>query len=72
MDRLQLATAGPASRCRRWLTIWWRKRIDAGDRRLTAVQWKSGSNMPVIDVVAPFGGEAEMQGQIAKGQQKPC
>jgi cytolysin-activating lysine-acyltransferase len=40
------------------------KRIDAGDRRLAAVEWKSGSNMRVIDVVAPFGGEAEMRGQL--------
>jgi cytolysin-activating lysine-acyltransferase len=37
------------------------KRIDAGDKRLAAVEWKSGSNMRIIDVVAPFGGEAEMQ-----------
>ena len=40
------------------------KRIDAGDKRLTAVEWKSGVNMRIIDVVAPFGGEAEMRGQI--------
>jgi cytolysin-activating lysine-acyltransferase len=40
------------------------KRIDAGDKRLTAVEWKSGSNMRIIDVVAPFGGEAEMRGQV--------
>ena len=38
------------------------KRIDAGDRRLTAVEWKSGANMRIIDVVAPFGGETEMRG----------
>jgi cytolysin-activating lysine-acyltransferase len=37
------------------------KRIDAGDKRLTAVEWKSGSNMRIIDVVAPFGGEAEIR-----------
>ena len=37
------------------------KRIDAGDRRLTAVEWKSGTNLRVIDIVAPFGGEAEMR-----------
>ncbi len=41
------------------------KRIDAGDNRLTAVEWKSGSNMRIIDVVAPFGGEAEMLGQLS-------
>jgi cytolysin-activating lysine-acyltransferase len=37
------------------------KRIDAGDKRLAAVEWKSGSNMRIIDIVAPFGGEAEMR-----------
>ena len=40
------------------------KRIDAGDKRLTAVEWKSGTTMRIIDLVAPFGGEAEMRGQI--------
>jgi cytolysin-activating lysine-acyltransferase len=40
------------------------KRIDAGDKRMAAVEWKSGSNMRVIDVVAPFGGEAEMRWQL--------
>jgi cytolysin-activating lysine-acyltransferase len=39
------------------------KRIDAGDTRLAAVEWKSGGNMRIIDIVAPFGGEAEMRGQ---------
>jgi cytolysin-activating lysine-acyltransferase len=37
------------------------KRIDAGDKRLAAVEWKSGINMRIIDIVAPFGGEAEMR-----------
>ena len=41
------------------------KRIDAGDKRLTAVEWKSGANMRIIDVVAPFGAEAEMWEQVA-------
>jgi cytolysin-activating lysine-acyltransferase len=40
------------------------KRIDANDKRLTAVEWKSGTNMRIVDIVAPFGGEAEMRGQI--------
>jgi len=40
------------------------KRIDAGDKRLTAVEWKSGANMRILDVVAPFGGEAEIRAQI--------
>jgi cytolysin-activating lysine-acyltransferase len=39
------------------------RRIDAGDKRLAAVEWKSGGNMRIIDIVAPFGGEAEMRGQ---------
>ncbi|MEA2887279.1 MAG: cytolysin-activating lysine-acyltransferase [Bradyrhizobium sp.] len=40
------------------------KRIDAGDKRLTAVEWKSGAAMRIVDVVAPFGGEAEMRAQL--------
>ena len=40
------------------------KRIDAGDNRLTAVEWKSGSHLRIVDIVAPFGGEAEMRGQV--------
>jgi cytolysin-activating lysine-acyltransferase len=41
------------------------KRIDAGDTRLTAVEWKSGGLMRIVDIVAPFGGEAEMRAQVA-------
>ena len=41
------------------------RRIDAGDRRLTAVEWKSGANKRIVELVAPFGGEAEMRGQVA-------
>ena len=37
------------------------KRIDAGDTRLAAVEWKSGVNMRIIDIVSPFGGEAKMR-----------
>ena len=40
------------------------KRIDANDKRLSAVEWKSGTNMRIIDIVAPFGAEAEMRGQV--------
>ena len=40
------------------------RRIDTGDRRLTAVEWKSGPNMRIIELVAPFGGEAEMRAQV--------
>jgi cytolysin-activating lysine-acyltransferase len=41
------------------------KRIDAGDKRLAAVEWKSGTNMRVVDIVAPFGGEVEIWKQIS-------
>jgi cytolysin-activating lysine-acyltransferase len=40
------------------------KRIDAGNNRLTAVEWKSGAIMRIVDLVAPFGGEAEMRAQV--------
>jgi cytolysin-activating lysine-acyltransferase len=40
------------------------RRIDAGDKRLTAVEWKSGSSLRIVDIVAPFGGEAEMRDQV--------
>jgi cytolysin-activating lysine-acyltransferase len=40
------------------------KRIDAGDRRLTAVEWKSGTAMRIVEIVAPFGAEAEMRAQL--------
>jgi cytolysin-activating lysine-acyltransferase len=40
------------------------KRIDAGDKRLAAVEWKSGTNMRIVDIVAPSGGEAEMREQV--------
>ncbi len=41
------------------------RRIDAGNTRLTAVEWKSGTIMRIVDVVAPFGGEAEMREQLS-------
>jgi cytolysin-activating lysine-acyltransferase len=40
------------------------KRIDIGDNRLTAVEWKSGSNMRIVELVAPFGGEMEMRSKV--------
>jgi hemolysin-activating ACP:hemolysin acyltransferase len=40
------------------------KRINTNGRRLTAVEWNSGSNMWIIDIVAPFGGEAEMHSKV--------
>ena len=43
------------------------KRIDGGDGRLTAVEWKSGTNLRIVDIVAPFGGEAEMRAQVGAG-----
>jgi cytolysin-activating lysine-acyltransferase len=42
------------------------KRIDTGDKRLTAVEWKSGTNMRIVELVAPFGGEAEMREQVSE------
>jgi cytolysin-activating lysine-acyltransferase len=44
------------------------KRIDAGDKRLTAVEWKSGTNLRIVELVAPFGGEAEMREQVGSIQ----
>jgi len=46
-------------------------RIDGGDDRLTAVELKCGSNLCIIDIVAPFGGEAEMRDQIDLVQSGP-
>lgn len=40
------------------------KRIDAGDVRLTPAERKSGAHKRIVDVVAPFGGEAEMREQV--------
>ena len=40
------------------------KRIDGNDRRLSAVEWKSGTTMRIVELVAPFGGEAEMRAQL--------
>lgn len=40
------------------------RRIDAGDRRLAAAEWKSGSIKRIVDIVAPFGAEAEMREQV--------
>jgi cytolysin-activating lysine-acyltransferase len=42
------------------------KRIDGGDKRLAAVEWKSGTNMRIVELVAPFGGEAEMREQMSR------
>ena len=37
------------------------KRIDASDHPLAAAEWKCGTHKRIVDVVAPFGGEAEMR-----------
>jgi cytolysin-activating lysine-acyltransferase len=42
------------------------KRIEAGEKRLAAVEWKSGTKLRIIDIVAPLGGEAEMRGHVDK------
>jgi len=42
------------------------KRIDAGENRLSAVEWKSGSNTRIVELVAPFGGEAEIRESIRR------
>ena len=42
------------------------KRIDAGDNRLSAVEWKSGSNTRIVELVAPFGGETEIRESIGR------
>ncbi len=41
------------------------ERIDGNDRRLTAVEWNSGPNVRIVDIIAPFGGEGEMRRQVA-------
>ena len=40
------------------------KRIEGGDTRLTAVEWKSGTHLRIVDIVAPFGAEGEMREQV--------
>ncbi|MGT2434727.1 hypothetical protein ACU4GH_01490 [Bradyrhizobium betae] len=41
------------------------ERIDGGEERLTAVEWKSDPNLRIVELVAPFGVEAEMLEQVA-------
>ena len=41
------------------------RRIDEGEKRLAAVEWKGGPNMRIVELVAPFGAEAEMREQVA-------
>jgi cytolysin-activating lysine-acyltransferase len=42
-------------------------RMDAGDNRLTAAEWKCGEGFRIVDVIAPFGGEDEMRGRVQQG-----
>jgi cytolysin-activating lysine-acyltransferase len=43
------------------------KRIDAGDKRLAAAEWKSGAVLRIVELVAPFGGEAEIRAKVGAG-----
>jgi hypothetical protein len=39
---------------------------DAGDKRLTAVEWTSDANLRIVKFIASFDGEAEMLSQIGR------
>ncbi|MCA6122930.1 hypothetical protein J6500_13630 [Bradyrhizobium sp. WSM 1704] len=45
-------------------------RIERGSTRLLAVEWRSGTNMRIVDVVALFGGEVEMREQIGSSMMR--
>jgi cytolysin-activating lysine-acyltransferase len=40
------------------------KRIDANNKRLTAIECGSGINVRIPDIFAPFGGEARMRSKV--------
>jgi cytolysin-activating lysine-acyltransferase len=40
------------------------QRLRAGEKRLSAAEWKCGSQREIVDVIAPFGGEEEMRREI--------
>jgi cytolysin-activating lysine-acyltransferase len=40
------------------------KRLDGGDKRLAAAEWRCGPHRRVMEVVAPFGGEQEIRRQL--------
>ena len=40
------------------------RRIDAGDRRLRQWNGRAAAAMRIVELVAPFGGEAEMRAQV--------
>src|SRR5262245_24398246 len=40
------------------------KRLDSGDKRLAAAEWRCGPHHRIVEVVAPFGGEQEIRRQL--------
>jgi len=40
------------------------KRLDSGDKRLAAAEWRCGPHQRIVEVVAPFGGEQEIRRQL--------
>jgi cytolysin-activating lysine-acyltransferase len=40
------------------------QRLRAGEKRLSAAEWKCGPQREIVDVIAPFGGEEEMRREI--------
>lgn len=40
------------------------KRLDSGDKRLAAAEWRCGPHQRIVEVMAPFGGEQEIRRQL--------
>ncbi len=40
------------------------QRLHAGEKRLSATEWKCGPQGEIVDIIAPFGGEEQMRGEI--------
>ena len=40
------------------------KRLDSGDKRLAAAEWRCGPHRRIVEVMAPFGGEQEIRRQL--------
>jgi cytolysin-activating lysine-acyltransferase len=40
------------------------KRVDSGDKRLAAAEWRCGPHRRIVEVMAPFGGEQEIRRQL--------
>jgi cytolysin-activating lysine-acyltransferase len=40
------------------------KRLDGGDKRLAAAEWRCGPHRRIMEVMAPFGGEQEIRRQL--------